>query len=428
MRTPVLSRQRLPLIHQSPPTLFTWARPPLEQFLGRDFPLSSRLKRQGDAPRGRSGLRTGLFQVPGPRPASAGLRPARRQEPLSSCADSPSPELGRAVPIPRVPRPALASMGPDAVGLEVVPWQPANPLYMRRDPSIPTYGLRQSILLNTRLQDCYVDSPALTNIWTTRTCAKQNIGAPMPGTTSSWEVVKNPLIASSFSLVKLVLRRQLKEKCCPVPRKFGDVKPLKRLKPKEVSVMKAVQQGRIRNPISSKGKRPVGQQPGLPRCRRPSGDIHESKESSKEKKVTVCQDLESRYAEHVAATQALPRNIGTASWKGRALLPETRKQQPLSEDTLTIHGLPTEGYRALYHAVVEPMLWNPSGTPKRYSLELGKAIKQKLWEALRSQAATPQGPQEEPLRGRKRLEAHEELVPKKWAKLKREKQEWELMG
>uniref|UniRef100_I3LR87 Chromosome 14 C22orf31 homolog n=2 Tax=Sus scrofa TaxID=9823 RepID=I3LR87_PIG len=296
-----------------------------------------------------------------------------------------------------------------------------NPLYMRRDPSIPTYGLRQSILLNTRLQDCYVDSPALTNIWTTRTCAKQNIGAPMPGTTSSWEVVKNPLIASSFSLVKLVLRRQLKEKCCPVSRKFRDVKPLKRLKPKEVSVMKAVQRGRIRNPISSKGKRPVGH-------RRPSGDIHESKESSKEKKVTVCQDLESRYAEHVAATQGLPRDIGTASWKGRALLPETRKQQPLSEDTLTIHGLPTEGYRALYHAVVEPMLWNPSGTPKRYSLELGKAIKQKLWEALCSQAASPQDPQEELLPGRKRLEAHEELVPKKWAKLKREKQEWELTG
>uniref|UniRef100_A0A8C3WXB2 Chromosome 22 open reading frame 31 n=1 Tax=Catagonus wagneri TaxID=51154 RepID=A0A8C3WXB2_9CETA len=289
-----------------------------------------------------------------------------------------------------------------------------HPIYVRRDPGIPTYGLRQSILLNTRLQDCYVDSPALTSTWTTRTCAKQNIDAPGPGTTSSWEVVKNPLIAGSFSLVKLVLRRQLKEKCCPVSRKFGDAKPLKRLKPKEVSVVKAAQRDRIRNPISCKGKWPVGH-------RRLAGDIHESKESSKEKKVTVCQDLESRYAEHVAATQALPRDIGTASWKGRALLPETRKRQPLSEDTLTIHGLPTEGYRALYHAVVEPMLWNPSGTPKRYSLELGKAIKQKLWEALCSQAATPQGPQEELLPGRKRLEAHEEPVPKKGSKLKCEK-------
>nr|XP_036849560.1 uncharacterized protein C22orf31 homolog isoform X1 [Manis javanica] len=125
-----------------------------------------------------------------------------------------------------------------------------------------------------------------------------------------------------------------------------------------------------------------------------------SKESSKEKKVTVGQDLESRYAEHVAATQALPPDIGTAAWKGRALLPETRRQQ-LVEDTLTIHGLPTEGYQALYHTVVEPMLWNPSGTPRRYSLELGKAIKQKLREALCSQAAAPGSVRKNPLPGRK---------------------------
>ncbi|XP_014689623.1 uncharacterized protein C22orf31 homolog [Equus asinus] len=297
-----------------------------------------------------------------------------------------------------------------------------HPIHARRDPSIPTYGLRQSILLNTRLQDCYVDSPALTNIWTARTCAKQNINAPPPGTTSSWEVVKNPLIASSFCLVKLVLRRRpLKDKCCPVPRKFGEAKPSKRLKPKDNSAMKATQLGRIRNSISPKSLRPVGQGPGSPRCRRPAGGINESKESSKEKKETVCQDLESRYAEHVAATQVLPRDIGTTAWKGRALLPETRKRRQLSEDTLTIHGLPTESYRALYHTVVEPMLWNPSGTPKRYSLELGKAIKQKLWKALCSQAATPEGTQKDLSPGRKRLEVHEETMPKKWPKLKMEK-------
>ncbi|XP_057600041.1 uncharacterized protein C22orf31 homolog [Hippopotamus amphibius kiboko] len=137
--------------------------------------------------------------------------------------------------------------------------------------------------------------------------------------------------------------------------------------------MKATWRGGIRNSISSKSEQPVGQQPGSPTCRRPAGGINGSKESSKEKKVTVCQDLESRYAEHVAATQVLPRVIGTASWKGRASLPETRKRQQLSEDALTIHGLPTEGYRALYHAVVEPMLWNPSGTPKRKS-EFGVSI------------------------------------------------------
>ncbi|XP_039081844.1 uncharacterized protein C22orf31 homolog [Hyaena hyaena] len=289
-----------------------------------------------------------------------------------------------------------------------------HPIYVRRDSSIPTYGLRQSILLNTRLQDCYVDSPALTNIWAARMCAKQNISTPAPGSTSSWEVVKNPLIASSFSLIKLVLRRQFKNKCCPGPRKFGEAKPSKGLKPKDNSATKAAQRGGIRNSISSKGKRPVGQRPGSPRLRRSTGGVNKSKESSKEKKVTVRQDLENRYAKHVAATQALTRNIGTAAWKGQALLPEPRERQQLSEDKLTIHGLPTEGYRALYHSVVEPMLWNPSGTPKRYSLELGKAIKQKLWEALYSQAASPGGAQDS-------VPGREEPVPKKWPKLKREK-------
>nr|XP_019598684.1 PREDICTED: uncharacterized protein C22orf31 homolog isoform X3 [Rhinolophus sinicus] len=284
---------------------------------------------------------------------------------------------------------------------------------------MPTYGLRQSILLNTRLQDCYVDSPTLTNIWMARMRAKQDIIAPAPGITSSWEVVKKPFIASSFSLVKLVLRRQLR-KCCPVPCRFGEAKPSKRLKPKEESAMNAPWRGRIRNSNSSKSKRSAGQRPGSPRPRRPAGGINESKESSKEKKVTVRQDLENRYAEHVAATQVLPRDIGTAAWKGRVLLPEARKRRQLS-DTLTIHGLPTEGYRALYHSVVEPMLWNPSGTPKRYSLELGKAIKQKLWEALCIRAASPKGAEKDPLLGRRQSEVHEEPVPKKWPKLKREK-------
>ncbi|XP_008069204.1 uncharacterized protein C22orf31 homolog [Carlito syrichta] len=294
-------------------------------------------------------------------------------------------------------------------------------IYMRRDPSIPIYGLRQSILLNTRLQDCYVDSPALINISMARTCAKQNINALVPGTTSSWEVVKDPLITSSFPLVKLMLRRQLKDKCCPVPPKFGEAKLSKRLKPKDSSVTKATPPARIRNPISSRSKQSAGQLLGSPRRRRSAGGIRESKESSKEKKLTVRQDLEDRYAEHVAATQALPWDSGTAAWKGQPLLPESRKKQQLSEDMLTIHGLPTEGYRALYHAVVEPMLRNPSGTPRRYSLELGKAIKQKLWEALCSQAAIPKVAQKDLSLGRKRPGVYKKPVLKKWPKLKSKK-------
>lgn len=146
---------------------------------------------------------------------------------------------------------------------------------MRREPSIPAYGLRQSILLNTRLQGCYVDTPALTNIWTTRTCTERNTTAPTPGPTSSWEVVKDPVIASSFSLVKLVLRRQLKEKCCPVPLKFGDAKPSKRLKPRDDATMKTTQRGGTRNSISSKSKQPAGQRPGSPRRRGPVGGVNE---------------------------------------------------------------------------------------------------------------------------------------------------------
>ncbi|XP_060048605.1 uncharacterized protein C22orf31 homolog isoform X2 [Erinaceus europaeus] len=295
---------------------------------------------------------------------------------------------------------------------------------MRRDTSIPNYGLRRSILLNSRFQDCYVDSPALTNTWTARTCSEQTAAAPTPGATSSWEVVKNPLITSSFSLVKLVLRRQLKDKYCPGPHQFGKAKASRRLKPKDSSAVKPVQRGRIRKSISPEGEWPGEHQ--LASCSHGglAGDPNQSKASSKEGKTTVGQDPEKRYADHEAATQVLPRDTGTAVWKGHTLPPEARKTPPSSsEDTLTIHGLPTEGYRALYHAVVEPMLWNPWGTPKRYSLELGKAIKQKLWAALCCRAGRPEGDQKEPLLPSKWPEAHEEPpVYKKWPKLKGEAQ------
>ncbi|XP_055972542.1 uncharacterized protein C22orf31 homolog [Sorex fumeus] len=293
-----------------------------------------------------------------------------------------------------------------------------HPIYARRNPSIPTYGLRQSILLNTRLQDCYVDTPALANIWTARECANWNGNGPAPGITSSWEVVSNPLIASSFSLVKLVLRRQLKDKCCPGPHMLGKAKTSKRFSSPDNPAMKPSLQDRNRTSSRLQNKQPGDQRLGLLRRRRLAGGISESKESSKEKKVTGRQDLENRYAEHVAATQSLPWDTGTAAGKGGVLLGPGRERQqlPSSENVLTIHGLPTEGYRALYHAVVEPMLRNPSGSLKRYSLELGKTIKQKLWEALRRQAAAPESDQGHSLQGIKLLEVLEDPGPSKWPK------------
>nr|KAF6311610.1 hypothetical protein mPipKuh1_001796 [Pipistrellus kuhlii] len=292
-----------------------------------------------------------------------------------------------------------------------------HPVCVRRDPSIPSYGLRRSISLNSRLQDCYVDSPALAGIWTARACA------PATGTPSSWEVVQSPILTSSLSLVKLVLRRRLRDSCCPGPCRFGEAKPPKGAEPGDDSAARATgrrRRGRRRHAIGPKSKPPLGRRPASPRRRRPAGGTGQSEESSKERRGTVRQDPQSRYAERVAATQAPGRDVGTAACEGRARPPGARPRPQLS-DVLTIHGLPAEAYRALYHAVVEPMLWNPSGTPKRYSLELGRAVKQKLWEALRSRAAAPRGAQD-PLPARTWLEVDgEEPVPETWPKIRREK-------
>lgn len=99
----------------------------------RRFSFSSRLKRCGDAPRGRSGRRAGCFQVPGPGLASAGLRPARLQEHLPSCADSRIPEQGWGGPGPRALRPPLRYLGPCA------PLPPrSRPIAHSQGPPLPT--------------------------------------------------------------------------------------------------------------------------------------------------------------------------------------------------------------------------------------------------------------------------------------------------
>ncbi|CAK6440098.1 unnamed protein product [Pipistrellus nathusii] len=286
-----------------------------------------------------------------------------------------------------------------------------HPVCVRREPSIPSYGLRRSISLNSRLQDCYVDSPALASIWTARACG------PAPGTASSWEVVESPIVPSSLSLLKLVLRRRLKDTCCPGPCPFGEAKPSKGAEPEDHSATR--RRGRRRHAIGPKSKPVRGRQPASPRRRRPAGGTDQSEASSKERRGTARQDPESRYAEHVAAPQAPARDVGPAACQGRAP-PPGAGTRPQRSDVLTIHGLPAEAYRALYHAAVEPMLWNPSGTPKRYSLELGRAVKQKLWEALCSQAAAPHGAQD-PLPARTWLAVDGEPVPETWPKVRREK-------
>ncbi|GLD49358.1 uncharacterized protein AKAME5_000316300, partial [Lates japonicus] len=49
---------------------------------------------------------------------------------------------------------------------------------------------------------------------------------------------------------------------------------------------------------------------------------------------------------------------------------------------LRIYNRSVEDYQKLYHDVVDDMLRYKNGRPRPYSLELGRRIKQKLWERL----------------------------------------------
>nr|XP_012805467.2 LOW QUALITY PROTEIN: uncharacterized protein C22orf31 homolog [Jaculus jaculus] len=229
----------------------------------------------------------------------------------------------------------------------------------------------EPLMLRTPYFNGYEVSPALSNIWTARTsCAKHSTQAPVPGSTFRWGVIKSSLTVSSFSLVKHVLRR----KGCRAPCKSGEAKPSKGLNPRDDS-MRGTQRHRVR---SSR------KMPGSAGHRRPAGGITEKVQ--RRKKALVGQDLEDRYAEHVAATQTLPWDSGRAAWKRQPLLPETHKRWQLSKEDMP----------AVYRPSVTglcTMLWSPSGSPPptipwRYSQELGQAIKQELWEALCSQVAT----------------------------------------
>ncbi|KAG5273808.1 hypothetical protein AALO_G00155770 [Alosa alosa] len=62
--------------------------------------------------------------------------------------------------------------------------------------------------------------------------------------------------------------------------------------------------------------------------------------------------------------------------------PSTTGQPETTEEPLLIHGLTLEEYRGVYHSVIDPMLLTASGNSRRYSLELGRIIKQRLWERL----------------------------------------------
>ncbi|KAK1784077.1 hypothetical protein P4O66_004316 [Electrophorus voltai] len=64
------------------------------------------------------------------------------------------------------------------------------------------------------------------------------------------------------------------------------------------------------------------------------------------------------------------------------LVSDCNSGQLSKDEPLMIHGHREQDYQKIYNSVVEPMLRSSSGRAKPYSLELGRRIKQRLWEAL----------------------------------------------
>ncbi|RXM31048.1 hypothetical protein EOD39_7305 [Acipenser ruthenus] len=85
------------------------------------------------------------------------------------------------------------------------------------------------------------------------------------------------------------------------------------------------------------------------------------------KNVAVIPDLRSR--EEILVSRACLRSA-KASFESTADKP------------IQIHGLTVTEYCKVYSDVVEPMLNTSAGKRKRYSVELGRQIKQRLWSSL----------------------------------------------
>ena len=81
--------------------------------------------------------------------------------------------------------------------------------------------------------------------------------------------------------------------------------------------------------------------------------------------------------------------------KNAAVLPDFRQPTPApiptphprsnsgplpQEEPLKIHGYSVEEYKRIYHSEVDPMMTTRSGHPRPYSLQMGRVIKQRLWD------------------------------------------------
>ncbi|XP_018538281.1 uncharacterized protein LOC108887371 [Lates calcarifer] len=96
-----------------------------------------------------------------------------------------------------------------------------------------------------------------------------------------------------------------------------------------------------------------------------------------------------------------PADLPLVSTLPPSPLPSTAITQPTSTavypgSPVKIHNYSVEEYQKIYHEVVDDMLRYKSGRARPYSLELGRCIKQKLWDRLNcpmfSTSANEDGP------------------------------------
>ena len=67
----------------------------------------------------------------------------------------------------------------------------------------------------------------------------------------------------------------------------------------------------------------------------------------------------------------------------------TRAASESVDEPLLIHGRSVTEYQQLFHSIVDPMMHHANGTPLEYTMELGREIKQKLWEAVSGPTYSP---------------------------------------
>ncbi|XP_063057671.1 uncharacterized protein LOC134451272 [Engraulis encrasicolus] len=89
--------------------------------------------------------------------------------------------------------------------------------------------------------------------------------------------------------------------------------------------------------------------------------------------------LDERYIKNAAVLPDL-RQPTSAPASIQNLKPSFSNGPQLQEEPLRIHGYNVEDFKRIYHSVVDPKLTTKSGNACRYDLQMGRVIKQRMWE------------------------------------------------